>query len=117
MLLVIYNSNSQNKPDLPTVKGWSLYSEEDWQSLWMDVDSYFFNMPIGDAELDFHGIYYDSHEGWLADYQVSEVDTNKPYFDSQLIEQLDLILGTDFYIPDIAQYSDDDPIYPEMDVD
>ena len=123
MLLVIYNSNpQQNKPDTPTIKGWSLFTSEDWQSLWMNVDSYFFNMPIGDAELEFGvegigRIYYTSHEEWLADYQVSEVDINKPYFDSQLIDKLDLIFGTNIYIPFIAQNLDDEIIYPEMDVD
>ena len=83
MLLIIYNSNPENKPDLPTIKGWSLSTPEDWQSLWMDVDSYFFNMPFVETELEFRvegigRIYYTSHEEWLADYQVSEVDINKP---------------------------------------
>lgn len=118
MLLITYNSNPQNNPDLHTIRGWSLYTLEDWQSLWMDVDSYFSYLPSGDAELEFNvkgigSVYYDCHTGWFNDYQVSEIDINKPYFSLEIIENLDLILGTNFYVP----YIFDDPIYPEMDVD
>ena len=66
MLLITYNSNPQNNSDLPTIRGWSLYTPEDWQSLWLDVDNYFFYLPSGDAELEFSvkgigSVYYDSH--------------------------------------------------------
>ena len=120
MLLIIYNSNPQNKPDLPTIKGWSLFTPEDWQSVVVAVDDYFFHMPPEDAELYFgvegiHGIYYDSYKEWLADYQVSEVeDKEYAYTDLQF---LNTVLGTNFYTPDIAQNTDDELTYPEMDVD
>lgn len=112
MLLVIYNSNPSNKPNLPTNRGWSLYSLEDWTSLCTAVDNYFFYLPPNDAELSFGMVSYHSYEEWLANYQVSEVDVDKFIAGFQLI---DFLLGTDFYIPDIATQPDEEIDYPEMD--
>lgn len=119
MLLVVYNSNPSNKSDLPTSKGWRLYNQEDWEALCVAVDNYFFYLPANDAELSFGLTYYYSYEEWLADYQVSEIDIN--WFMTKFQPQagnvpcLDWLLGTDFYVPDIATQSEDDPAYPEQD--
>lgn len=111
MLLVIYNSNPSNKPDIPTSRGWSLYPSEDWASLCTAVDNYFFYLPSDDAELSFGLTSYYSYKEWLADYQVSEVDVNKFTANFQLI---DILLGTDFYVPDFLPIEVEE-IYPEMD--
>lgn len=119
MLIVIYNSNPSNKPNLPTSRGWRLYNQEDWEALRVAVDNYFFYLPSGDAELSFGLTAYYSYEEWLADYQISEIDINlfMSKFQPQAgnVPYLDWLLGTDFYVPDIATQPDDEPMYPEQD--
>lgn len=119
MLLVIYNSNPSNNPELPTSRGWRLYNKEDWASLCVSVDNYFYYLPTDDAELSFGVVSYYSYQEWLVDYQVSEIDINlfMTKFQPQAgnVPILDWLLGTDFYVPDIAVQPDDEPIYPEMD--
>lgn len=112
MLFVIYNSNPHNKPELPTIRGWSLYSKEDWWALCHNVDHYFYIIPEGDAEISNETIFYYSYEEWLADYQVAEVDMNKFIGGYHLI---DVLLGTNFFVPELSTILDDDAIYPEMD--
>ncbi|MCA6430204.1 MAG: hypothetical protein IM613_12285 [Cytophagales bacterium] len=95
-LLVIYNSNPQNKPDLPTASGWAFYTKKDWEALCEAVHNY---------------LYWTADE-WLSHYQVSELP------DVAIIQTLEKTilnkyLGTSFYVPDLTV--DDDPVYPEMD--
>ena len=113
MLLVIYNSNPSNNPELPTSRGWRLYNKEDWESLCVSVDNYFYYLPADDAELSFGLVSYYSYQEWLADYQVSEIEFEIMGVKTRSI--LDEFLGTDFYMPDIAVQLDDEPMYPEMD--
>jgi len=118
MLLVIYNSNPRLKEDKPTLRGWFLFTREEWSTLCTAVDNYFFYLRE-DAELSNGLVGYYSYKEWLADYQVSEIDIN--WFMTKFQPQagsvpcLDWLLGTDFYVPDIATQSDEDPAYPEMD--
>lgn len=110
MLLVIYNSNRYNKPELPTYRGWSLLTKQEWESLCIAVDDYFSCVPSDYAELSFKLVSYYSYHEWLDDYQVSEVEIGGYEYDI-----LYHFLGTDFYIPDTVVQPDDEPIYPEMD--
>lgn len=123
MLLVIYNSNAQNKPDLPTIKGWRLYTSEDWSTLCVAVSNYFFYLPQDDAELCFSvegydSVYYYSYEEWLSDYQVSEIskhaeETLLEYNDN--VELLCFLLGHTFYSPDFLPADIEEVDYPEQD--
>lgn len=108
-LLVIYNSNPQNKPDLPTASGWAFYTKKDWEALCEAVDNYLYWTS---GEVLEHPILYSSYDEWLSHYQVSELP------DVAIIQTLEKTvlnnyLGTSFYVPDLAV--DDDPVYPEMD--
>jgi hypothetical protein len=119
MLLVIYNSNSQNISTLETIKGWSLYTQEDWAALCKAVDNYFFYMAQEEPELLAFGLIgYYSYKEWLSDYQVSEIDINwfMTKFQSQAgtVPCLDWLLGTDFYVPPFLQL-EVEVDYPEMD--
>lgn len=95
-LLVIYNSNPQNKPDLPTASGWAFYTKKDWEALCEAVDNY---------------LYWTADE-WLSHYQVFELNDIAilPSTDKTILNNY---LGTSFYVPDLTV--DDDPVYPEMD--
>lgn len=112
MLFVIYNSNPRNNPNLETQKGWSLYRPEDWAVLCMAVDNYFFYLRK-DVMLENKSAEYLSYREWLADYQVSEVEDKEYAY--QDLQFLNTMLGTDFYVPDIATQPDDDLLYPEQD--
>ena len=115
MLLVIYNSNPNNKKDFVTFRGWSLYTEEQWSTICNTVRDYlFYEAP--DAELLAFGLIgYYTYEEWLADYQVSKVEEYLLGSDETAL--FDYFLGTSFYEPpyfdiDIEEVYID---YPEQD--
>ena len=117
MLLVIYNSNPIGCPEINPARGWLLYSESEWLALKESAAVHFsFDNaePLVFMPPDCDPVYYTSYDEWLADYQVSVVLYNfAAYIDNQ---QLDFVLGTDFFEPCFLQ-DDDEPIYPEMDLD